>query len=108
MVINFLSFYTILWKPEGTQVTDQYITLNNVQDYLQRMNIQPEWDEATCQNYAEWESGGARYQIWVEDAESVNAKLGVMNVRNLGGVAVWRLGYGTPEAWELVAAYANR
>ena len=89
-------------------MTDQYITLNNVQDYLQRMNIQPEWDETTCQNYAEWESGAAKFQIWVEDIESINVKLNVMNVKNLGGVAVWRLGYGTPEVWELVASYLNR
>ncbi len=107
-VVNALPFYTILWKTEGTEVTDQYITLNNVQDYLQRMNIQPEWDETTCQNYAEWESGAAKFQIWVEDIESINVKLNVMNVKNLGGVAVWRLGYGTPEVWELVASYLNR
>lgn len=106
-VINALPFYTILWKTEGTEVTDQYITLNNVQDYLQRVNVTPQWDETTCQNYAEWESGAARYQIWIEDVESIEVKLNVMKVKNLGGVAVWRLGYGTPEAWEKVAAYTN-
>ena len=106
-VVNALPFYTILWKTEGTSVTDQYITLNNVKDYLDRMNIVPEWDETTCQNYAEWESGSAKYQIWVEDAESISVKLSVMSVKNLGGVAVWRLGYGTREAWELVEAYKN-
>ena len=106
-VVNALPFYTILWKTDGTEVTDQYITLNNVGDYLARVNAVPEWDETTCQNYAEWESGGATYQIWVEDAESISVKLNVMNVKNLGGVAVWRLGYGTPEAWELIANYAD-
>ncbi len=106
-IVNALPFYTILWKTEGTEVTDEYITLNNVADYLERMNIVPEWDEETCQNYAEWESGAATYQIWVEDAESIRVKLSVMDVRNLGGVAVWRLGYGTPEAWEMIASYAG-
>ena len=106
-VVNALPFYTILWKTEGAQVTDQYITLNNVKDYLQRMNIQPEWDETVCQNYAEWQNGAATFQIWVEDEESIAVKLNVMNARNIGGVAVWRLGYGTAEAWDLIAAYAN-
>ena len=96
-----------MWKTEGAQVTDQYITLNNVKDYLQRMNIQPEWDETVCQNYAEWQNGAATFQIWVEDEESIAVKLNVMNARNIGGVAVWRLGYGTAEAWDLIAAYAN-
>ena len=88
-------------------MTDQYITLNNVKDYLQRMNIQPEWDETVCQNYAEWQSGSATYQIWVEDEESISVKLNVMNTKKIGGVAVWRLGYGTPEAWDLIDAYVN-
>ncbi|HBA50905.1 MAG TPA: chitinase [Lachnospiraceae bacterium] len=107
-VVNALPFYTILWKTEGTEITDQYITLNNVSDYLTRVNATPEWDETTCQNYAEWESGAATYQIWVEDVESISVKLSVMSVKNLGGVAVWRLGYGTPEAWELIANYAKQ
>lgn len=106
-VVNALPFYTILWQTEGTNVTDQYITLNNVADYLQRMNIQPEWDETTCQNYAEWQSGNTLYQIWVEDVESIAVKLNVMKAKGIGGVAVWRLGYGTPEAWSLIESYAN-
>lgn len=106
-VVNALPFYTILWQTEGTNVTDQYITLNNVADYLQRMNIQPEWDETTCQNYAEWQSGNTLYQIWVEDVESIAVKLNVMKTKGIGGVAVWRLGYGTPEAWSLIESYTN-
>lgn len=106
-VVNALPFYTILWQTEGANVSDQYITLNNVTDYLQRMNVQPEWDETTCQNYAEWQSGNVTYQIWVEDAESIAVKLNVMKAKNIGGVAVWRLGYGTEQVWDLVNAYAN-
>ncbi|MCM1065076.1 MAG: glycosyl hydrolase family 18 protein [Eubacterium sp.] len=106
-VVNALPFYTILWKTEGTNVTDEYITLNNMADFLQRVNITPEWDEETCQNYAEWQSGSATYQIWVEDLESLKVKLSVMSAQNIAGVAVWRLGYGTPGAWELINAYAG-
>ncbi len=106
-VVNALPFYTILWKTEGATVTDEYITLNNVADFLQRVNISPEWDEETCQNYAEWQSGSATYQIWVEDLESLKVKLNVMSAQDIGGVAVWRLGYGTPGAWELINAYAG-
>ncbi len=106
-VVNALPFYTILWKTEGLEVTDQYITLANVDEYLQRLNITPEWDETTCQNYAEWQSGAATYQIWVEDVDSIRVKLNVMSTKGVGGVAVWRLGYGTAEAWELVAAFSG-
>lgn len=108
-VVNALPFYTRVWKTEGTQVTDDAIPLCNIEDYLKRVGKEGTavWDELTCQNYLEWQSGDAVYQIWLEDVESLRVKLNVMNARGIGGVAVWRLGYGTPAAWELVAAYAG-
>ena len=106
-VVNALPFYTILWKTEGAEVTDDYVTLNNMADFLNRVNVTPEWDEETCQNYAEWQSGSTTYQIWVEDLESLKVKLNVMSAQNIAGVAVWRLGYGTSAAWELINAYAG-
>ena len=104
-VVNALPFYTILWKTEGTGVTDEYITMNNEADFMNRAGVTAEWDEETCQNYAEWTSGNATYQIWLEDAESIAVKLNMMATKNIGGVAVWRLGYGTQAAWELINAY---
>lgn len=104
-VVNALPFYTILWKTDGTEVTDEYITMNNEADFMSRAGVTAEWDEETCQNYAEWTSGSATYQIWLEDAESIAVKLNMMTTKNIGGVAVWRLGYGTQAAWELINAY---
>ena len=104
-VVNALPFYTILWKTEGTDVTDEYITMNNEADFMSRAGVTAEWDEETCQNYAEWTSGNATNQIWLEDAESIAVKLNMMATKNIGGVAVWRLGYGTQAAWELINAY---
>lgn len=106
-VINALPFYTILWKSDGGTVTDSYLTIANTADFLSHINTQPAWDETTCQNYAEWTEGTATYQIWLEDAESIAVKLNVMRAKNMGGVAVWRLGYGTSEIWELLNAYVN-
>lgn len=108
-VVNALPFYTRVWKTEGTEVTDEAIPLCNLEDYIKRIGKEDMvvWDETACQNYVEWQSGDAFYQIWLEDAESLSVKLNVMSARNIGGVAVWRLGYGTQAAWELVAAYAG-
>lgn len=106
-VINALPFYTILWKTEGSTVTDSYLTINNTADFLSHINAEIVWDETTCQNYAEWTDGSINYQIWLEDAESIMVKLNVMRAKNIGGVAVWRLGYETPEIWELINAYSS-
>ena len=106
-VVNALPFYTILWKIEGAEVTDEYLTLRNTQDFMSRVGVETVWEESTCQNYAEWTSGNATYKIWLEDLESIRVKLNVMSTNGIGGVAVWRLGYGTSEVWELLNAYVN-
>ena len=106
-VINALPLYTILWKTEGSTVTDSYLTINNTEEFLSRVPVEPVWDETTCQNYLEWVDGALTYQLWLEDTESLAVKLNVMRNKNIAGVAVWRLGYGTSEVWELLNAYSG-
>lgn len=106
-VVNALPFYSILWKIEGANVTDEYLTLNNTQSFLERIGKEGKWDEETQQMYYEWTSGGATYKFWAETEESLAAKINVMKVKDIAGVAVWRLGYGTKEAWQIISAYVN-
>ncbi|MBQ9488436.1 MAG: chitinase [Lachnospiraceae bacterium] len=104
-LINAVPFYTILWKLDGTEVTDEYLTLVNQADFIKRMKVTPVWDEGTCQNYAEWSSNGKTYKVWLEDLDSISMKLNVMSAKGLAGVAAWRLGYGTQEIWTLLSAF---
>lgn len=106
-VVNALPFYSILWKTTGDTVTDEYLTLVNTQDFLNRIGQEGVWDEETQQMYVEWESGGSKYQIWVENEDSIMLKLNVMRAKDIAGVAVWRLGYGNKEVWEAISAYLN-
>ncbi len=104
-VVNALPFYSILWKINGADITDEYLTMNNTADYLNRIGQSGAWDEDTQQLYVEWTSGNATYKLWAENEDSILAKLNVMRARDIAGVAVWRLGYGTPTVWEMISAY---
>ena len=106
-IINALPFYTIVWKNDSGSVSDSYLTLINEADFISKYSISYEWDEETCQNFAQWQSGSATYYVWFEDKDSISSKLNAMNSRNIGGVGVWRLGYGTGEVWNLVAMYKD-
>ena len=106
-VVNALPFYTIIWKIVDADVSDEYLTMNNQASYMNSVNAEVKWDEETCQNYGEWTVGDTTYRIWLEDAESIAVKLNVMNTHNIGGAAVWRLGYGTPEVWNLLDTYVK-
>ena len=109
-VVNGLPFYSIVWKIAGADVTDVYLTLNNTEAYindLKNRGIQGEWDEETEQMYFEWKSGNSTYQFWAETEESLAAKINVMKAKEIAGVAIWRLGYGTKGAWQMISAYVN-
>lgn len=106
-VMNGLPLYTILWRTKGTEVTDDYVTMNNQADLISQLGIQPVWDEETCQNYGEYTGGDTLYQIWMEDLESIQVKLNIMSNCNLGGVAVWRLGYEDPAVWDIINGFVS-
>ena len=106
-VINALPLYMMQWKTEGSDVSGQYITMNNLYELLGRLSATKEWDETTGQNYVEWTSGNALYQMWIEDEESISAKLNVMRAREIAGAGTWRLGYGIPNIWKLLEIYTN-
>ena len=95
----------MLWKTEGGKTTGQYITYINQADFLARVGQTPSWDDTTAQNYVEWREGTTLYQLWLEDTQSITAKLNVMNTMDLGGVGAWRIGYGNADVWNLLRLY---
>lgn len=78
------------------------------EEYINAHNMQMEWDDTTCQNYGEYTEGGSLYQIWLEDEESIEVKLNIMEKYQIGGVASWRLGYEKPEIWDVIGTYLAR
>jgi len=125
-VINALPFYTRMWKTsertddemidaptdeDGNLVTykiDEVQTLpmqQAINTVASHSSATKTWDEKTMQNYCEWKDGNATVMMWLEDAQSLDAKLQVMKENNVAGVAVWQLGYGESFAWETINKY---
>lgn len=106
-VINAIPFYTRVWETKGTGVSSQVLGMEKVQEYVANHNIAIRWDETTCQNYGEFQSGESFCQVWIEDADSIGVKLNIMDKYEIGGVAAWRLGYETPDVWDVIENYMN-
>lgn len=107
-LVNALPFYTRLWRTEGTTVTSEAYPMTSVDRVLSDYKMDSRWDEATSQNYAEAASGDVLYQMWIEDSQSIGAKLTLMQGYDLGGVAAWRLGYEPAVVWDLIGAYLRQ
>lgn len=106
-VINAIPFYTRLWETKGTSVSSQALGMEKAQEYVSNHSIAIRWDETTCQNYGEFQSGDSFCQIWLEDADSIRVKLNIMEKYEIGGVAAWRLGYETADIWNVIGDYMN-
>ncbi len=124
-LINAVPFYTRLWKEvlkteeelaeqEETDaaeypynVTSQSYGMSKIHVAINNAGAQIVVDEATGQNYAEWQADGATYKVWLEDEAALEAKLKLMKEYKLAGVASWRLGFESSSAWELILKYVN-
>lgn len=122
-VINAVPFYTRLWEEvpkteqelaaqAGTEqaqykmnVTSEALGMQEAEACVAQAGAAVTWDEETQQNYAQWESDGATYKIWLEDSSSIEAKLKLMEKYQLGGVAAWKLGFEKPEIWSVIEKY---
>lgn len=107
-VINAIPFYTRIWETTGDGISSQAVDMVTAEQFISNHGITAEWDETTCQNYGEHTSGDSRYQVWLEDADSIKVKLNVMENYGIGGVAEWRLGFEKPEIWGVIGEYLDK
>ncbi len=107
-VINAVPFYTRIWETNGDSVTSQVVGMDMADEYVANHSIDIRWDEETCQNYGEYQSGNSLYQVWLEDDESIRVKLNVMDNYKIAGVAEWRLGLEKPSVWTAIEEYINK
>ncbi|MBO4337337.1 MAG: hypothetical protein J5842_04620 [Lachnospiraceae bacterium] len=104
-VINGIPFYTRFWRTGGGEVSSEALTMGVAKQALEKRGIEPQWDETTSQYYAAFDEDGKFCQIWLEDKESIRAKLQMMSQYDLGGVAEWKLGQESSDVWDEIAAY---
>ena len=95
--------YTRLWKESGGKVTSKTISMDDVANLIASKDLKPTWDKESQQNYIEYEENGSTYKIWIEDANSIEKKVSLVNKYNLAGVGSWRLGFETNNIWDVIS-----
>ncbi|MEK7534021.1 MAG: glycoside hydrolase family 18 protein [Patescibacteria group bacterium] len=70
-----------------------------------RKDIVRHWDEKAMSPWLVYEQSGAIKQIYYEDEKSIRAKMEFIKSQNLGGVAVWAVGYEGKynDIWNVIA-----
>lgn len=110
-IIMGVPFYTRLWKEtmeDGeVTITSEAYSMTNGMNVLKNNGVEPVWDEETKQYYGEYEKDGAVYKIWLEEDESIEAKLKVIDASGVKGIAGWKLGLERESVWNTIIKYVN-
>ena len=124
-VISGIPFFTRLWKeiPKSEQelaeqagteegeypmkVTSDALGMSAAESVVETSGAEITRDENAKQDYATWTSGEETYKIWLENEESIEAKLKLMKKHKLAGTAAWALGQEKKSTWELILKYVN-
>ncbi|MDD6481182.1 MAG: glycosyl hydrolase family 18 protein [Lachnospiraceae bacterium] len=121
-VILGMPFYTRVWAltPEDEnadsadadtdtayEVSSQIYGMRAANELLATKGAVKTWQEDCGQNYAEFTDGNSKYQVWLEDAASAEARLKVMDENKLAGASFWKLGFETSDVWDTIIKYIN-
>ncbi|WMJ85672.1 glycosyl hydrolase family 18 protein [Anaerocolumna sp. MB42-C2] len=111
-VIIGIPFYTRMWKETPDQsgnitVTSQAYGMSKAKALLEDSGASAKWDDQTGQYYGEYEKDGATYKIWLEEEDSIETKLKLINKANVAGIACWKLGLEKENIWDVINKYLN-
>lgn len=101
-VINGIPFYTRVWTIDGETTTSEAYGIAGAQKWVDENQVELHWQEELGQSYGELETEEGLKKIWLEDEESIKRKMEVIKNYDIAGVASWRLGFETPEIWDIV------
>lgn len=122
-IINAVPLYTRIWtetpknaaQAEKEDPNTKYIPytltvetlgMGEALEYVASVGAEVKWDELTQQHYAEWEKSGDRtVKVWLEDEDSLTAKIQSMHNFNLAGIAAWQLHFANDMAWAALAKF---
>lgn len=107
-VLLGLPFFARKWMTatgaDGTaQVTSEAGGMEGLRNFAEQNGAEWVWNDVCKQYYTEFTAEGVFYQIWLEDATSLQYKLQVMKDAGLAGFACWKLGLETPDVWEVLS-----
>lgn len=107
-IILAVPFYTRLWtEDENGRATSKVVNMKDIDSVLPE-NVEKQWNDELKQNYVEYEEDGKTKKMWIEDLDSIKAKISLITQNNLGGVASWEKDREDPKIWKIIKDELNK
>lgn len=87
-----------------TGATASYKRVKEIIARKDELQLEEHWDEVALEPYLTYSENGNFFTIYYENPESLKYKLDYVNQLNLGGIAIWSLGYegNSRELWDVI------
>ena len=107
-IILAVPLYTRLWTTDdsGKLLSNPTVAMNAIDSTIPE-GIEKQWDDDLKQNYVEYTDGNNKKQMWIEDIDSLKAKVSLIKENNLAGVASWVKDMETQEFWQMLKQELN-
>lgn len=100
-IILGIPFYTRLWKQSENKLSSAVVSMKNIENNIPD-GVQTIWDDECKQKYIEYEKNGITYKMWIEDEQSIEQKLNLINEYNLAGAGYWVKGFEKDTIWNII------
>ena len=101
-IILGIPFYTRLWTESSNgKLESKVINMKNVEKNIPE-GVTKTWNDTLKQNYIEFKEGANTKKMWIEDLESIKAKVSLVSKYNLAGVSAWEKDRESSGTWELI------
>lgn len=113
-IILGIPFYGYEWQTTSRESqshtfpdTGSTAQITRVKELLEKkdaLQVQEGWNEEALSPYLSYIEDGETYVLYYENSRSISYKLDYVNQLDLGGVAIWALGYegDSRELWDVV------
>ena len=102
-IILGMPFYTRVWQERNGELVDNpAVDMKNI-DAIVPEDAKRTWDDNLKQYYVEYERDGVTNRIWIEDEQSIEAKLSLIQEYGLAGAAYWEKDREPDSIWDLIS-----
>lgn len=97
-----IPFYTRVWTESNGEVSKTAVYMKDLNSYIPE-GAEKVWDDNLKQYYVEYTQNGVTTKIWLEDEESIKAKLSLIKEYNLAGAAYWEKDREPDSIWSVIS-----